>query len=348
MHKNTTFLPTYNASSQQNSEYLRQMLPLMMEHHVPVDPVNYAVWYHYVAGTNPDLNKAIDNLIRDQKPFDSDTSFNLYKTYVCNASLESFEKINSNLLRLIDQIAFSVNATSKKASAAKDKFNVKLNEIKIAEKESNLKSILLGVIFETTQLAEVTNALKNQLDTANKEMKQLRNELDHVREASNTDGLTGLLTRRAFDMALDELVKNASTKNVCLSLLDIDHFKRVNDSFGHLVGDKVLKYVATLLKKYSAEHHYVARYGGEEMAIIMPNTTLIEAFNLIEQIRRELENSLLKYKGDTETIGKVTVSAGIASFKVRDTAYTFIERADNALYQAKETGRNKVVTENML
>ncbi len=348
MLENTTFLPAYNASFEQNSEYIRQMLPLMMKHHVPVDPINYAVWYHYVAGTNPDLNKAIDTLIRDQKPFDSDTSFKLYKTYICNASLESFEKINSNLLRLIDQIASTVNATSKKASAARDKFKVKLNEIKIAEKEKNLKSILLGVIFETTQLAEVTNALKNQLDNANKEMKQLRSELDHVREASNTDGLTGLLTRRAFDMALEEVVNSAANKNACLAILDIDRFKLINDNFGHLVGDKVLKYFATLLKKYRAEHHHIARYGGEEMAIIMPNTTLIEAFNLIEQIRREVENSVLKYKGDTETIGKVTVSAGIASFKVTDTAYTFIDRADTALYKAKETGRNKVVTENML
>ena len=324
------------------------MLPLMMKHNVPVDPINYTIWYHYVAGTSDNLNKAIDTLIRDQKPFDSDISFNLYKTYICNASLESFEKIHINLLRLMDQITFSVNATSKKASAARDKFNVKLSEMKIAEQEKNLKSILLGIIFETTQLADVSNALKNQLDNANKEMKQLRNELNHAREASNTDGLTGLLTRRAFDKALRELVKTATIKNACLALLDIDHFKRVNDNFGHLVGDKVLKYVATLLKKYRAEHHHVARYGGEEMAIIMPNTTLNEAFNLIEQIRRELENSLLKYKGDTETIGKVTVSAGIASLKALDTTYTFIERADAALYQAKETGRNKVVTENLL
>jgi diguanylate cyclase len=346
MLENTTFLPTYNASPQQNSEYIRQMLPLMMKHKVPVDPINYAVWYHYVSGASAELNKAIDTLISDQKPFDSDTGFNLYKTYICNASLESFEKINSNLLRLIEQTIFSANATSKKASTAKDKFNVKLNELKIAEKEKNIKSILLGIVFETTQLAEASNALKNQLDNANKEMKQLRNELNYVREASNTDGLTELLTRRAFDKALGELVNNAFTKNACLAILDIDNFKRINDSFGHLVGDKVLKYFASLLKKYTAKHHHVARYGGEEMAIIMPDTTLTEAFNLIEQIRRALENSLLKYKGDTESIGKVTVSAGIASFKAVDTAYTFIERADIALYLAKETGRNKVVTEN--
>jgi len=348
MPENTSFLPIYNASSEQNSEYIRQMLPLMMQHNVPVDPLNYAVWYHYVAGTNADLNKAIDTLIRDQKSFDSDISLNLYKTHICNASVESFEKINSHLQRLISQTTLSVNATSEKASAAGDNFKDKLKELKSAQNEANLKSILIEIILETTQLAEASKVLKNKLENTNKEMEQLRNELTQVRVVANTDGLTGLLNRLAFDKALGELIENATTKNVCLAILDLDHFKRINDSFGHLVGDKVIKYFASLMKKHAAKYHYVARYGGEEMAIIMPDTVLTEAFNLIEQIRRALDKSNLKHKNDTETIGKVTVSAGIASLKAVDTAYTFTDRADKALYRAKETGRNRVVTENAL
>ena len=348
MLENTSILPMYNASPEQNSEYIRHILPLMLQHNVPVDPMNYAIWYHYVAGINGDLNKDIDTLIRDQKPFDSNTTLTLYKKHVCNASVESFEKINSNLLRLITQTTLSVNTTSKKASAAGDNFNTRLKELITAENEENLKSILVEIILETTQLAEASKVLKKQLDSSNKEMEQLRNELTHVRVAAHTDGLTGLLNRLAFDKALDELIDNASSKNVCLAILDLDHFKRINDGFGHLVGDKVIKYFASLMKNYAAEHHHVARYGGEEMAIIMPDTALTEAFNLIEQIRRALDKSNLKNKGDTETIGKVTVSAGIALLKAADTAYSFTERADKALYRAKETGRNRVVTENAL
>ena len=348
MLENTTFLPTYTASPEQNSAYIRQVLPLMMQHSVPVDPINYAVWYHYVAGTSGNLNEIIDTLIRDQQPFDSNTSLKLYKTYVCNASVESFEKINSNLQRLITQTTLSVNTTSEKAAAAGENFNVKLKKLKTAENEENLKSILVEIILETTQLAESSKSLKDQLDNTNKEMEQLRNELSNVRVTANTDGLTGLLNRRAFDEALIELVENATTKNACLAIMDIDHFKRVNDNFGHLIGDKVIKYFASLLKKHAAECHYVARYGGEEMAIIMPDTTLAEAFSLIEQIRKVLDKSVLKHKNETETLGKITVSAGIAALKAVDTAYTFTERADNALYRAKQTGRNKVVTENAL
>lgn len=324
------------------------MLPLMLKHNVPVDPINYAVWYHYVAGTNADLNKTIDDLIRDQKPFDSDTSLYLYKTYICNATLESFEEINSNLLQLIAQLSRSVNDAGEKASAVGDNINVKLKELDTTRNETGLKSILVDIILETTKLADASRDLKNQLHNTDKEIEKLRNELTHVREAANTDGLTGLLNRYAFDKALNELIKNAPTKNACLAILDIDHFKRVNDSFGHLIGDKVIKHVASLLKNHAAEHHQVARFGGEEMAIIMPNTTLAAAFNLIEQIRKASDTSRLTYKNDTVDIGKVTVSAGIASFQSADSAYTLISRADQALYLAKKTGRNKVVTEDKI
>lgn len=324
------------------------MLPLMLKHNVPVDPINYAVWYHYVAGTNVDLNKTIDDLIRDQKPFDSDTSLYLYKTYICNATLESFEEINSNLLQLIAQLSRSVNDAGEKASAVGDNINVKLKELDTTRNETGLKSILVDIILETTKLADASRDLKNQLHNTDKEIEKLRNELTHVREAANTDGLTGLLNRYAFDKALNELIKNAPTKNACLAILDIDHFKRVNDSFGHLIGDKVIKHVASLLKNHAAEHHQVARFGGEEMAIIMPNTTLAAAFNLIEQIRKASDTSRLTYKNDTVDIGKVTVSAGIASFQSADSAYTLISRADQALYLAKKTGRNKVVTEDKI
>ncbi|MDD2659945.1 MAG: GGDEF domain-containing protein [Methylococcales bacterium] len=348
MQENTSFLPVYTASPEQNSGYIRQMLPLMLKHNIPVDPINYAVWYHYVAGINGDLNNAVDNLIRDQKPFDFKTSLNLYKTYICNATVDSFERINSRLLRLITETTMSVTTTSEKVSAAGDNFHTKLNELISAENTAHLKSTLIEIILETTQLTEASKALKNQLDNTNKEIEQLQNELSHVHATAQADGLTGLLNRHAFDKTLAELIGNAATQNACLAILDLDHFKRINDSFGHLVGDKVIKYFASLMKKHTAKHHHVARYGGEEMAIIMPDTTLPEAFNVIDQIRRALDKSSLSNKNDTETIGKITVSAGIASLKVVDTADTLIDRADKALYRAKNTGRNRIVTENAL
>jgi diguanylate cyclase len=345
MLENTSFLPTYNVSPEQKSAYIRQMLPLMLKHNIPVDPINYAVWYHYVAGTNADLNKTIDGLIDGQKSFDSETSLKLYTKYVCKASLESFEEINSNLLQLISQLSRSVNDAGEKASAVGDNINVRLKELNDRKDGSGLNSILVEIILETTKLADASRDLKIQLQNTDKEIDRLRNELTVVRETARIDGLTGLLNRYAFDMALNELIKDAPAKKACLAMLDIDNFKRVNDSFGHLVGDKVIRHVASLLKIRVPEHHQVARFGGEEIAVIMPETTLAEAFNLIDKTRAALDASRLKYKNDTIDIGKITVSAGIASLHAPDSADSLIARADQALYLAKKTGRNKVVTE---
>lgn len=342
-----SYLPTYTDSIEKNSAYIRQILPSMMKYNVPVNPINYTIWYHYIRGDDSALNNAIDSLIRFNKKFDSSICSKLYKTYICNTSIEFIEKVNSSLQQLIEKTAHSVNATSEKVSVASDSFTVKLKELGASDTAADLKAILFEIISETTQLAEVSKVLKNELDNSNKELEQLRSQLTHVRKAADTDGLTGLLNRGAFDKVLGELIENTAITHACLVILDIDHFKRVNDSFGHLVGDKVIKYFASLLKKYSANNYHVARYGGEEMAIIMPDTNLTEAFNVIEEIRLVLDKSRLKHKGE-ETIGKVTVSAGIASLQTVDTANTFIERADKALYRAKQTGRNKVLTEKHL
>jgi diguanylate cyclase len=345
MQESVSILPTYNVSPEQNSAYIRQMLPLMLKHNVPVDPMNYAIWYHYVAGFNKELSKEIDDLINDQQPFDTESTLRLYKKYICNASVEIFEKINQNLMQLINQTALSINAASEKATQAGDSFSTKLKELDGVENDANIKTILVEIIMQTTQLAEASKVLKDQLVQTNQEMDDLRNELSIVRETANTDGLTGMLNRWAFDKELEELIKNAKPKKACLAILDIDNFKRINDSYGHLVGDKVIKYIASILKKHAAAHHHVARYGGEEMAIIMPDTMLAEATKLMEQIRQALDTSRLTYKGNTETIGKVTVSAGIATLRATDEAYSLLDRADKALYIAKESGRNKVVTE---
>ncbi|MDD5579490.1 MAG: GGDEF domain-containing protein [Methylobacter sp.] len=214
----TSFLPVYDASLEQNTEYLRQSLPLMMQNNIPADPINYAIWYDYVAGPNADLVKAVDALVHHHKPFDSLTTLNLYKTHICNASVESFEEINNRLQKLIIQTTSAVDTTKEKASEAGNNFNIKLKALTNEDSENSisLQSILSEIIVETKQLVEASKALKNQLDETRKEMELMRDELTNVREVAKTDALTGLLNRRAFDRALSALVENSTCKK-CLS-----------------------------------------------------------------------------------------------------------------------------------
>lgn len=341
----TTFLPSYDSSPEYNADLLRQSVPLMVKNKVSAHPINYAIWYEYAAGNNQRLNNNIDDLINTQTPFDEETNLGLYKNHVCNASIESFEKINFDLQTLVANTSTNVADATKDVSKVGD--NILANSLQLENTNdlSEVKSVISGVVAETKQLLEISQALKSKLDEANNEMASLRDELTKTKKMATTDALTGLLNRRAFDSELADLVDHAMDYEHCLLILDLDHFKKVNDTFGHIVGDKVIRYTAGLLKKHTAEHHHAARYGGEEMAIIMPNTELKTALEIAETIRNSLASSQLKQKNNEVSIGKITVSIGVATLAKNDTAESFIERADNALYTAKDTGRNKVVNQ---
>jgi diguanylate cyclase len=340
-----SFLPSYDAPLEQHKEYLRQCVPLMVRHNIPPDPINYAIWYEYVAGRNALLMQELDSLVRANTPFDADTSLRLYKTYICHASVESFEKINTQLQRLVDQAAQAVSLTSEQAAAAGDHLTAQSQTLAASAQQVGLQTILSEIIQETKQLAKTSEALKIRLDETHKEMAQLRSELAQVREIAKIDALTGLLNRRTFDQALKAFIASPESQKGCLVLLDLDHFKRINDSHGHLVGDKVLRYFSSLLQKYVAAHHHAARYGGEELAIIMPGTSLTEALTIAEQIRNVMETTRLKHNGSLDALGKVTVSSGIAVWKAGDTPESLIDRADAALYRAKALGRNRIVVQ---
>lgn len=343
MTENTTFLPVYEESKEKNTEYLRQCLPLMVQNNVSANPINYAIWYDYVSGNNIKLVKDVDQIVDGQQPFDSETSFELYKKHICNASVESFENINQQLLKLVKDSLKTAEVTGKQATQASNGFQEKSDALASVTNADDIKVIVTELIKQSNSMAATSEALKGQLESAHQQMDEMQNELLKVKEIAVTDALTGLYNRRAFDDALDAMVRKKD--KACLAILDLDHFKKVNDTYGHQVGDNVLKFTATLLKKQVKEFHQPARYGGEEMAIIMPQTSLSQALDITESIRSTLASSQLKRKGKNETIGQITVSIGVTEFKPNDDAESLIQRADGFLYKAKESGRNKVVSQ---
>jgi len=343
-----TFLPKYDDTLEQNAEYLRQMLPLMSKHKVATDPLNFAIFYEYIIGRNIALNNELDELLGKQAVFTSDLSAQLFKKYICDTSIDSLEKINHILLQLINKTGEALDTTGEKASAATLDFQNQSKKLESNQDLPEIKIVLTEIIAGTKGLAETSMTLQAQLDDNKKEMQLLRQELEHARETAKTDALTGLLNRRAFDQKLNEYIEIHQQNNddLCLLILDIDHFKQVNDTFGHQMGDNVLRYTANLMKQHITEYHCAARYGGEEMAIIMPNTQLNKAMEIAEKIRASLAQHPLKLKGSKKSIGKVTISIGVSSFKINDSIESLIERADKAMYQAKDNGRNQIMAEN--
>ena len=164
-----------------------------------------------------------------------------------------------------------------------------------------------------------------------------------------TDALTGLRNRRFLDMRLSEEIARAARYGAPVSvlLLDIDHFKSVNDTCGHAVGDRVLTEVGRIVRETVRNTDVAARYGGEEMAVIAPQTTLTTAVMLSERLRRNIENQAAKAVAEVAALGRpITVSIGVArSATPPESASKLLWRADGALYQAKEAGRNRVVAD---
>lgn len=350
MNNSVSFLPSYDDQPTKAAEYLRQILPLMSRNKVPTNPTNYAIWYEYVAGKNNALKEAINALIEKKAPFDPTTNEALYKKYICNDSIESFEKVRNNLLNLLGKSQRDISKAGETASNANNQFSKNSKLLKNAGDLSDIKEIVSEIIAKTTHLTEASLTLKQELDNTNSEIESLRSELEIVKEASITDSLTGLLNRRAFDHELNSIIEVAEVypQGMILLLMDLDHFKRVNDNFGHLVGDKVLRYTSALIKQHVDEKHIVARYGGEEIAVIMPNTHRDDALKIANKIRVALEKSRLQRKDNGESIGQVTISIGAAKLQATDTIDTLIGRTDECLYKAKENGRNQVIDDSTL
>jgi diguanylate cyclase len=179
------------------------------------------------------------------------------------------------------------------------------------------------------------------------EVSHLQENLAAVRNESLTDPLTSLANRKYFDDSLVSAIADSRAKGEPTALLmtDIDHFKKFNDTYGHLTGDQVLRLVAVSVKQTVKGKDTAARYGGEEFAVILPNTISADAVTVAEHIRRAVMTKELMKRSTGEYLGRVTISVGVAWLHASDTAQTLIERADACLYAAKRSGRNKVVSE---
>jgi diguanylate cyclase len=192
-----------------------------------------------------------------------------------------------------------------------------------------------------------SGALNEELEAARREIASLRETVDEVERLALLDPLTQIGNRRFFDRTLqaDIAACLASGADLCLALADVDRFKSVNDRFGHVVGDHLLKNFADVLRSGAHGRAKAARYGGEEFALIMPGVPFPEARRIVEGLRRELESKRWVFGPNEQPIGMVTASFGLAKLAPGESVESFVHRADSRLIKAKSLGRNRVVAE---
>jgi diguanylate cyclase len=333
----------YSDRYEQACEHLRLALSLLSEHRLSPSPLNYRIGYDIVAGNDSALKTAFEDKAGGADELTDETLWSLYReAYVEDEDvLETMRKALQEIITTLQQ-DFERSGTSLSGYVRTlDRFSTLLDE-PVSPKA--MAAEVNKVLGDTRATRQGQSQLRHELSHISSEVESLRRELEQVKEESMTDGLTGIANRKAFDAVLEHTIHTARETGMdfCVVLIDIDHFKLVNDTYGHLIGDKVLRFTATTLKRLVRGKDTVARFGGEEFALILPDTDMDGATTVAEHIRQTVSAGDLKDRNGGSSYGRITVSIGIAAFTPSDLPNKLIDRADRALYLAKEHGRNRV------
>ncbi|HWK96035.1 MAG TPA: GGDEF domain-containing protein [Pseudolabrys sp.] len=313
----------------------------------PATPRNYEIWYAYATGYQPSLNQKINETLSQNGSLSEADLDSVYEAYLAPSRLsDRIDTVGSKVMGEIEQVMAMIDAAAGSASTYTESLAGMSEKIGASDREG-LRAIVEGLVATAKEMEESNQQLEERLSASKKEITELQVNLEAVRTESLTDPLTQLANRKFFDTTLQDAIAFARDTGEPLSLMltDIDHFKKFNDTFGHLTGDQVLRLVAMSVKQNVKGQDTAARYGGEEFAVILPNTVLRSALTVADHIRRAVMTKELMKRSTGEHLGRVTISIGVASLQADDTAATLIERADACLYAAKRNGRNCVLCE---
>ena len=304
-------------------------------------PLNFEIWLHSLSA--PDSGLALElRRILSNGPLTEDESERLAAEYLPRARLsDEIRDAGAQLSKELSSVAGAIaDAQRNQASYGET----------LAEADQNLTSgsdvqkTIQNLAAATRKVSAENAALEQRLSESTREVGKLREHLEQVRREAMTDALTKLANRKAFDDELERQCIFAAERGqpLALAVLDIDHFKRFNDTWGHQTGDQVIRYVASVLSRLAIPPRVAARYGGEEFALIFPAESAASVQAALEHTRREIASRSLKRRSTNEDLGAVTISIGLAEWSTGETPACLLERADAALYTSKRGGRNKL------
>ncbi len=312
---------------------------------IPPVPQNFEVWYVYFANVNSKLREEINNRLLEQDKITERDCHDLYEKYLnFGSDRETYQKAGDQIhatLQDVSGLMDDVKTTTRHFTGSLKGTTDKLSE---TTDPDDVQRLISEIAAETNRMVVYNEELEKRLDQSSLMMNDLKRDMERIRHEAVTDGLTGLANRKAFDEQIGRICRESKRDGRIFALLmiDIDHFKAFNDTYGHQIGDQVLRLVAMTLVNEVKGQDMAARYGGEEFAIILPGTNVNAAQAVAENLRKAVEKKEVINRSTGDNLGQITVSLGVAQFYGNEMAEDLILRADKALYASKNKGRNMV------
>lgn len=333
----------YTETRERSAELLRLTLSFMARQEAAYHPHSYTLWYEHAAGINPRLSEILDQHLTANIRLTDEDTWRMHAQYVIARDVAVVERMQQQLQVLLEDT--SRIALSAGEEATQFTQTLQIHQLQLVEPPTLelVQSIVADLLADTERMRTTTAELAEQLERRAREVRMLTEQLEHAEKEALLDPLTGLLNRRGLERRIEShLAEAGELQGGVLLVADIDRFKFINDTHGHLLGDKVIRSVAQVICANIKGRDIAARLGGEEFAAYLPQTSLAGAAALAEQIRAAVAAGRIRSKDGGEQLGQVTLSIGVAPAEAGDSLEQLILRADQAMYAAKAAGRNRV------
>ncbi len=302
--------------SQTTTEIARATLIHLAELGLPPTPENYVRYYYQTAGEPP-----------------PDPCNEIAKAMAADEELMGMVKL------LIETITHRTSGLADNLGQSNESLKRSVSDLEEARDKNTILDLLARVVQSAGQIQTSVESTRDELLQARHSLDEIRSELEESRKLLNEDVLTGALNRRGMDLVLIREINRgkASGGKLTVAMVDLDHFKLVNDTYGHTAGDQALQHFAVVARSVLRESDSLVRYGGEEFLLILPDSAISGAEFVLNRMRQMVRNSPLNFENQRI---ELACSAGLAQLKSDENAHSLVMRADQALYAAKQAGRD--------
>lgn len=336
---------TRNGSSREverRRELYNDIGSFLFAHDLDLTAVNFGLALDYITGNDHQIEKAVKAILSERGRLTNTAAEEII------AERHAGEMTAEGLSQMLNTVEANLTKFTKLAtqssSSASDYGAALQAKVKDMDGKASSEDMVNNLLSLTRSMVEKSRQIETEMRESQKKTRALQQSLESARKAAEQDHLTGLPNRRAFESRLKEEATQAAATGEALSVAfcDIDHFKKINDTHGHDTGDRVLKFVGSLLAKISGEKCHVARHGGEEFVMLFRGKTVAEACEIVDETRADLASRNLVDRNSGDRMDQVSFSGGVADVFAYDDPRDALKAADRALYLAKEHGRNRV------